>query len=357
MSQYFGKACISMKISSKNYIKGIYAKVVIMAMAVHVSYIFIFGSLSMLLPMHYNIFSVIFYVMMLFAVKKGSYRFGVTAVHAEVSLFVLVCTLTGAAGVNMKMYLLAMASIVYFCPYRHKSIPYIFAVDEIILYIFLELFEQFYAPAPAIHGAAVIFLKLYNICIVFGVILGSAFLSDVSASVTRKRLTDENRALSRLANYDQLTGLQSRHLFMKHMEKNSGNTDMTICIGDIDDFKAINDTYGHVYGDYVLQKISEIMKEVLDSDRVDICRWGGEEFLLMFYNIPFQDAYDKTENLRKTISEYNFCFEEKSVHVTMTFGIYNKMGNEEIQSLLNKVDQLLYKGKMKGKNTVVKKVL
>ena len=346
-----------MRISSKNYIKGIYVKVVVMAMAVHVSYIFIFGFLSMLLPMHYNIFSVFFYIMMLFAVKKGFYRFGVTAVHAEVSLFVLVCTLTGAAGVNMKMYLLAMASIVYFCPYRHKSIPYIFAVGEIMLYIFLELFEQFYAPAPAINGAAVMFLKLYNVSVVFGIILVSAFLSDVSASVTRKRLTDENRELSRLANYDQLTGLQSRHLFLKRMEENSGNTDMTICIGDIDDFKTINDTYGHVYGDYVLQKISEIMKKVMDSDRVDICRWGGEEFLLMFYNIPFRDAYDKTENLRKTISEYNFCFEGKSVNVTMTFGIYNKTDKEEMRELFKKVDKLLYKGKMKGKNTVEKKVL
>ncbi len=346
-----------MKILGEKYISGIYAKVVIFSMIIHISYIFIFGFLSLMLPMYYNIFSVFFYIMMLFAIKKGFYRFGVTAVHAEVSLFVIVCTLTGAAGVNMKMYLLAIASLVYFCPYRHKSIPYIFSIAEIILYVILELFEQFYAAAPAMRDAAVIFLKLYNACVVFGIMLVSAFLSDVSAAVTRKRLTDENKALTKLANYDQLTGLQSRYLFLKRVETNKEKYAMTVCIGDIDDFKVINDTYGHIYGDYVLQKIAEIMRGFFESEKADICRWGGEEILLTVYDIPFEEVYDKIEQLRKTISEYDFCYENVTSKVTMTFGMYQRNAEEKVIDLIEKADRLLYKGKTKGKNVVVKKEL
>lgn len=343
-----------MSIIKENYIKGIYKKIVLFVMLIHISYLFIFGSLSLTVPVFYDIFSVCFYIFMMTAVNKGYYRFAVMAVHAEVAAFAIVCTLTGVAGMNMKLYLVAMASIVYFCPYRHKWVPYVFAVCEICLFVLLELYEQFYAGALALSTAAVMFLKLYNVLICFGAILVSAFLTDVSANVTRKRLTDENRALTRLANYDQLTGLQSRHLFMKRVD-GSTEAEMTICIGDIDDFKTINDTYGHLCGDYVLQKLAEIMRGTFDSGNVDICRWGGEEFLLMFRDISFAEAYERVETLRKLIEEYNFQFENSAINVTMTFGMYKKTGDEEIRELLKKADTLLYKGKLGGKNIVIKK--
>lgn len=339
----------------ENYIKGIYKKIVVFLTLIHISYLFIFSSLSLTAPAIYDIFSICFYIFMMVAVSKGCYRFAVMAVHIEVALFATVCTLAGLAGMNMKLYLIAMASIVYFCPYRHKWVPYVFAIGEIGLYVLLELYEHFCVDALALQGMTALFLKLYNACVCFGAILVSAFLTDVSASVTRKRLTDENRALTRLANYDQLTGLQSRHLFLKRVGGSRSEAEMVICIGDIDDFKNINDTYGHIFGDYVLQKIAEIMRRVFDTDHVDICRWGGEEFLLMFYNISFQEAYEKAEELRKTVSEYKFCFENKSINVTMTFGMYKKTGDEEIKELLEEADKLLYQGKLDGKNIVVKK--
>ncbi len=346
-----GKIMLSAK---KDYIKGIYKKIVVFTMIIHISYIFIFGFLSLTIPAYYNIFSIAFYCFMMWAVNKGHYRFSVTAVHAEVTLFAMVCTLSGAADINTKLYLVAMASIVYFCPYRHKFVPYVFAFFEIAVYILLEMYEHLYITTPAIESSAAVALKIYNACICFGMMLVSAFLTDVSAAVTRKRLADENRALTKLANYDQLTGLQSRHLFLKRVDGSNRESEMTICIGDIDDFKSINDTYGHLYGDYVLQKIAEIMRGVFDTEHVDICRWGGEEFLLMLYDVSFHEAYEKIENLRKIISEYKFCFENTSINVTMTFGMYKKTGDDEIRELLKKADQLLYKGKLDGKNIVIK---
>ena len=99
------------------------------------------------------------------------------------------------------------------------------------------------------------------------------------------------------------------------------------------------------------------MREFFESEKVDICRWGGEEILLTVYDIPFEEAYDKIEQLRKTISEYDFCYENVTSKVTMTFGMYQRNAEEKVIDLIEKADRLLYKGKTKGKNVVVKKEL
>ena len=86
----------------------------------------------------------------------------------------------------------------------------------------------------------------------------------------------------------------------------------------------INDTYGHLCGDYVLQNISEIMRKSLGLENIDICRWGGEEFVFMFCNDDIDSAFVKVENLRKTIENKNFVYENNNIYVTMTFGIIER---------------------------------
>ena len=200
----------------------------------------------------------------------------------------------------------------------------------------------------------IVSVTIYNTVLAVGIILIGAYISDVSATVTHRKLVDENKTLNNLANYDQLTGLQSRRMFMERIKDSEDNKSVVICIGDIDDFKKINDTYGHLCGDYVLQNISEIMRKSLGLENVDICRWGGEEFVFMFCNDDIDSAFVKVENLRKTIENKNFVYENNNIYVTMTFGIIERDSGKVDDVLLESADKLLYRGKINGKNVVVK---
>ena len=141
---------------------------------------------------------------------------------------------------------------------------------------------------------------------------------------------------------------------MERIKDSEDNKSVVICIGDIDDFKKINDTYGHLCGDYVLQNISEIMRKSLGFENVDICRWGGEEFVFMFCNDDIDSAFVKVENLRKTIENKNFVYENNNISITMTFGIIERDSGKVDDVLLKSADKLLYRGKINGKNVVVK---
>lgn len=345
-----------MKKCPKQNVACIYNKIIIFSILVHFSYIFIFKNFSLTIPMIYNICSVVFYASLFPVIRKGLYKLVVFLVHMEVSLFVIVCSLNGAEGTGMEIYLIALASLVYFNPYKYKYTTYIFCVVEVIVYIMLRLYSHLYIVEPyPIIGWNSTLMNIYNVCVGVAIILFGAYFADITTNVTQKRLTDENKVLNKLVNYDHLTGLQSRHLFLKKV-KNKGNCEnITLCIGDIDDFKIVNDTYGHMCGDYILQSVSEIMKEYFDVSKVDICRWGGEEFVFMFYEKSIDDIYEQVDNLRKKIENHKFTYDDIDISVTMTFGLSKNDGKKIDIKLFEAADKLMYKGKTKGKNIVITK--
>ena len=335
----------------KDNVKSVYTQIIVLCEIFHISFLFIFKHFSMQIPLMYNIGSVIFYLIMLFGVLKGYYRVCIVLVHLEVSTFVTVTVLNGGFSMDFALYLISMATFVYFNPFKHRSITYIFSICEVLLYIGLTLYcRHIYSEAEV----QIVSVTIYNTVLAVGIILIGAYISDVSATVTRRKLVDENKTLNNLANYDQLTGLQSRRMFMERIKDSDDNKSVVICIGDIDDFKKINDTYGHLCGDYVLQNISEIMRKSLGLANVDICRWGGEEFVFMFCNNDIDSAFAQVENLRKTIENKNFVYENNNISVTMTFGIIERKSGKVDDVLLESADKLLYRGKINGKNVVVK---
>ena len=104
---------------------------------------------------------------------------------------------------------------------------------------------------------------------------------------------------------------------------------------DIDDFKRINDTFGHECGDVVLTTISHILKERLPQ--CQISRWGGEEILIL---APFHVVVCRTmiDSLRRYLENYNFEYNKKRVHVTMTFGMIEFNEENDINELVQNID-------------------
>jgi diguanylate cyclase (GGDEF)-like protein len=122
--------------------------------------------------------------------------------------------------------------------------------------------------------------------------------------------------------------------------------DHYIAMIDVDDFKKINDVYGHIAGDEVLKKIAEAMNDVCRDCKVS--RWGGEEFLILT-----DDGTETIEKLRKTVEDIRLEYEGREIKVTITAGVEEKDKSVALNKWIVAADEKLYIGKQNGKNTVV----
>ena len=122
----------------------------------------------------------------------------------------------------------------------------------------------------------------------------------------------------------------------------------SVILGDIDFFKKINDSYGHKKGDDVLVAISEILeKYVRDTDVV--CRYGGEEFLIILKNCSDEEAFNKATLLKDKIQELQQVF---GFQITMSFGISNYLFEKPVLEAIEEADKALFKSKNNGRNRV-----
>lgn len=156
---------------------------------------------------------------------------------------------------------------------------------------------------------------------------------------------------------DPLTELANRRCIREKIEDEirrfkRSKTPFFVIIGDIDDFKYINDQYGHECGDYVLKCLSHFMKSKI-RERDILSRWGGEEFLLLITDTDFEGAVIVAEKLRSGIEALEITYKEITLSVTITFGVAEYSQEEDIEGTIKRADKALYKGKSQGKNCVV----
>ena len=162
------------------------------------------------------------------------------------------------------------------------------------------------------------------------------------------------KELEKLAHFDELTSIFNRRQINLTLDRqihiaNRYHNDLSIIFFDIDHFKNVNDTFGHDAGDKVLIKISQLVQNQLrKSDTFG--RWGGEEFLIILPETSQENAYKVAENLRKVIENNDF---EEIGKITCSFGVYQISIEDNLESAIKKVDNLLYKAKESGRNQVV----
>ncbi len=195
--------------------------------------------------------------------------------------------------------------------------------------------------------------EIYLICIISGVCLLYARLTVES----EHSLLKFNSRLSAQAETDPLTGLLNRRGLLEKLnteieEYSGGSTQLSIAMGDIDFFKTVNDTYGHDAGDYVLKEIAKIMQDISGDDNL-VCRWGGEEFLLVFKYANGDDAFTLVEKIRNRIHNTVFAFEGDEIRVNMTFGLEEYYYLDNIDQTIALADEKLYQGKQNGRNQTV----
>ncbi|PLX69052.1 MAG: hypothetical protein C0602_08215 [Denitrovibrio sp.] len=156
---------------------------------------------------------------------------------------------------------------------------------------------------------------------------------------------------------DHLTGLYNRKYMDIKLEEEMErykrmNTPFCIMLVDIDDFKNINDSYGHLICDQVLKHLANLIKE--NIRKTDFAfRYGGEEFLVILSNVDERNATHVGEQIRKKLEGTNFNIKDKSFNCTASFGISLISKGDTVEAVINKADDRLYKAKSSGKNKIV----
>ncbi len=179
---------------------------------------------------------------------------------------------------------------------------------------------------------------------------------DITAAVIERAKLFEN--VRQLAIRDSLTGVFLRDIFMERLKEEitrSRITQKELALGilDIDDFKRINDTYGHTVGDLVLRRVARILSKIIGDSGNLVARFGGEEFVFFIVRANKELSKRIASTIVKRIEEESINFRRKQIRFTVSMGvvIFPYDGND-VLSLLDKADSLLYKAKKEGKNRV-----
>lgn len=164
-------------------------------------------------------------------------------------------------------------------------------------------------------------------------------------------LLKTNALLQEKSIRDSLTGLYNHQhinelleIEIQDAEQHSSN--LCVMMLDIDNFKRVNDTFGHQIGDTVLVTVSKLMQQNINANDF-VGRYGGEEFIIILTDNTLEEAYQIADKIRRSVEEYNF--KREGLKVTISIGL-SKYNSESVKSFVNRADTLLYQAKKNGKN-------
>lgn len=230
------------------------------------------------------------------------------------------------------------------------------------IYAFLIAFSYFFLATayPLMHLSISIELNIYMNSILF--ILNNSYVFITITLFALFYISSNNRKvneLTRKADHDELTGLYNRYALNQVSEEiiseaKSNSKHYSVAILDLDHFKNINDTYGHLSGDDVLKKFASILK-IYSKKGIISGRWGGEEFVMIGpSDISYADFLKNLENLRIQISKISFAIENnQKINVTISIGAANITDYKDLEGAIELADSNLYKAKETGRNKVI----
>jgi diguanylate cyclase (GGDEF)-like protein len=180
-------------------------------------------------------------------------------------------------------------------------------------------------------------------------------IRDLDRSV--KHLEVEQKILRKQVDQDALTGVSSRTSLLRELKAALARASKTgqplaVVMADLDHFKAVNDTHGHLVGDKVLREVAARIKAALREFDV-VGRYGGEEFVVLLENTSSHTAHQIADRMRVRIGSTPVHIANKSLDLTISQGLAVREDGDDSQSLLRKADQAMYKAKQAGRNCVV----
>lgn len=359
------------------------------ACAMHITYLITFLIFRMWLLAMFNVFSISFYLILgiitLRAKASKHALVWVVLFNAEVIVHAVLCTIV--QGLDTAFFLLPLMVLpvlsYYLFIYCSRRVFFRTAVVMIavtvatlaFMIIFVEAVGSVYilVDMHELTGVEILTLRVINITFTFGTLMLFTVTFYIEVTRAMSQLHETNMELNYIATHDALTGLSNRHSLWQFFDDlESSREHYCIVLGDLDDFKKINDTYGHDCGDVVLKSVAGVI--LSNMTEVDMaCRWGGEEMLIVMRGTR-EECFERLGKIKSEICGLGIVHENTPVKVTMTFGFADSEEKTQslktaeieilttatrtqahigIESLISMVDKRLYVGKRNGKNVII----
>lgn len=200
-----------------------------------------------------------------------------------------------------------------------------------------------------------VFIVAAMMLFVLVVAMGVVENERAKVAVTKRNMRSAAR-LKEEASHDSLTGLYNRKTILdilsEHMQRAQNGKALHIAVVDIDHFKLINDTYGHSNGDVVLRALAGMFRS-MQGRNITVGRYGGEEFVIIFYNMTYDQVYERVDDLREQFAHCIFTELDNS-KITISVGIAAFENGMDIVAFFDEADRAMYKAKQLGRNRVEK---
>ncbi len=321
---------------------------------VHVIFLLFFSIAQVTVMAIMNIFSVISYGAGFLLIQKSKTNHQIVITFLEIMIHMFLAVLCLGRDCGFQLYFIGCAAVVFYAEYfsvrlvgRHIGAVFMSVCSGILYFIALSVSRNVGVLYPLGQGLQNTLMILNSTAVFIVCIYFYSMLTRIAAYY--------EEALSRQANHDKLTGLVNRFYLIDHLQQifDAGKMkNYWLAIVDIDDFKMINDGFGHNCGDFVLKSMTSIIESCCGD--LIACRWGGEEFVMVGAMPGGAEAESAVlETVRNTVAEREFVYDGNRIKLTITIGAAPYLENQTIDDWISAADKKLYIGKHSGKNQVV----
>ena len=293
----------------------------------------------------YTAASILFYAGCFFLIKAKKYYPYALLCGNEYFAFIIVSTLLVGFASGFHLYLIGLAVVSFFATYfsKNKKIEGSIFWGLLSVGIYLTLFFVTRNSAPNY----IIPEWMQTTFITLHIVLAFVFVCFYMFVFLRYSLSLENKIMLQ-SRTDELTQINNRYGLYDYFAQEDDISSKSLALFDIDNFKDINDAYGHVAGDFILKRIAEVMNKVLSD--CFTCRYGGEEFIAV---LDSEGSYEKLETFRKAIENEVIEFEGNKHKITITIGVAKYKKDISVEKWIELADEKMYSGKNSGKNKTV----
>lgn len=319
-----------------------------MCLGVHISYLITFAVLGITPFALINSLSTLFYIFFIaFSKERERSEKTVVAAYFEIIGFAMISELFTRGTFGFIFFVLGMIPVIFYLAPSYRNKRFTFQVMGIISAMIIHhsdviVPESFFSEVFERTQQYSILFSFINLIITLFTVLYTSLFYEMELDMVRSEL-DYN------CTHDALTGLYNRR-YLYDMIKESDDESAAVALLDIDNFKKINDRFGHDTGDDILAAVSSCLSEDAENSDLVPVRWGGEEFVVYFRNTDTDTAYRKISEICSRISEKAVL--PDSSHVTVTAGLVHGK-KTDFDKAVKKADEYLYLGKQNGKNCII----
>lgn len=329
----------------------------LLGLGLHLGFIVFFHLIEVHPVARYNYLSSIFYVFLFFLNRQGKHELAALLGLAEVITHAALAVYAVGWQGGFQYYLFSILPFIYLNAYWQKRSRLLLVFVLYTTFIGLQFYARAVSPRYTADPFAMNLINNFNIGALFVIFSGLGYYYSSITFQVENNLQQANQKLETLAARDELTDLLNRREIRRFLDLEiarcqANDSHFVLVLGDIDNFKMINDRLGHQAGDYVLKQLARVMSRNLRREDL-LARWGGEEFLILLPKTDLDSGVIVAEKLRERIAISSFTWEGKPVIVTMTFGVGCFQKSCDLENVLKQVDNALIRGKASGKNCVV----